>query len=177
MDAELEAEFSAFVAARSHSLFRSALALTGHRQQAEDLLQTVLARGARHWQRIRDRQPEAYLRKALYREQVSWWRRRRRGREVGVEYLAELAVTADRTDRIDLGLVVRQALDRLAPRHRAVLVLRYLEDRGDAEIAEILGCTESTVRSQASRALARLRVLCPELENIDTRSFTRGILG
>jgi len=54
MDAEQEREFSAFVEASAHSLFRSALALTSHREQAEDLLQTVLARGARHWSRIRD---------------------------------------------------------------------------------------------------------------------------
>jgi RNA polymerase sigma-70 factor (sigma-E family) len=174
MDADLELEFSAFVEARAHTLFRSALALTGHREQAEDLLQTVLARGARHWTSIRDNYPEAYLRKALYREQVSWWRNHRRGREVSVEHLPELAVTADRTDRIDLGLVLRQALARLAPRHRAVLVLRYLEDRTDAEIAEILSCTESTVRSQAARALARLRKLCPEMETIDPRNITRG---
>lgn len=175
MDAEQEREFSAFVEASAHSLFRSALALTGHREQAEDLLQTVLARGARHWSRIRDNNPEAYLRTALYRERVSWWRSRRRGREVSVEYLPDLAVTADRTDRIDLGLVLRQALARLAPRHRAVLVLRYLEDRSDAEIAEILSCTESTVRSQAARALARLRQLCPELETIEPGHTTKGV--
>ncbi len=134
----------------------------------------MLAKGARHWKSIRNNYPEAYLRKALYREQVSWWRSRRRGREVSVEQLPELAVTADRTDRIDLGLVLRQALARLAPRHRAVLVLRYLEDRTDADIAEVLGCTESTVRSQTTRALARLRTLCPELETIASSNITRG---
>ena len=167
MDADQEAEFSDFVVATAHSLFRSALALTGNRERAEDLLQIVLARGARHWSRIRDNNPEAYLRTGLYREQVSWWRSRRRGREVSVEHLPELAVTADPTAQIDLGLMLRQALAGLAPRHRAVLVLRYLEDRTDAEIAEILGCTESTVRSQAARARARLRKLCPELESND----------
>ncbi len=174
MDADLELEFSVFVETRAHTLFRSALALTGHREQAEDLLQTVLARGVRHWKKIRNNNPEAYLRKALYREQVSWWRSRKRGREVSVEYLPDLAVTVDRTDRIDLGMVLRQALARLAPRHRAVLVLRYLEDRTDAEIAEILTCTESTVRSQAARALARLRQLCPELETIELANNMRG---
>ncbi len=165
MDAELEHEFRAFLEARAQVLFRSALALTGHRQQAEDLLQTVLARGARQWCRIRQNNPEAYLRKALYREQISWWRTRRRGREVSVEHLPDLAVTADLTHQVDLRMVIQQALGRLAPRHRAVLVLRYLEDRPDHEIAEILGCTESTVRSQIVRALARLRTLFPELES------------
>jgi RNA polymerase sigma-70 factor (sigma-E family) len=174
MDADLEQEFSAFVEARAHTLFRSAMALTGHRQQAEDLLQTVLARGARHWGRVRASNPEAYLRTALYRQQASWWRSRKRGREVSLEHLPHLALTADRSDRIDLGLVLRQALTHLAPKHRAVLVLRYLEDRSDTEIAEILGCAESTVRSQAARALARLRTLCPELETIETAKITKG---
>jgi RNA polymerase sigma-70 factor (sigma-E family) len=162
MDAEMEQEFRAFVEARAQVLFRSALALTGHRQQAEDLLQTTLAKGAQHWSRIRENNPEAYLRKALYREQISWWRSRRRGREISVDQLPELAV-ADATEQVDVRMAVRQALGRLAPRHRAVLVLRYLEDRPDDEIAEILDCTESTVRSQIVRALARLRALGPEL--------------
>jgi RNA polymerase sigma-70 factor (sigma-E family) len=163
MDADLEAEFSDFVAARSHSLFRTALALTGHRQQAEDLLQTVLIKGARHWPRIRSGAPEAYLRTALYRQRTSWWRSLRRRPEVATDTVPETAVTGDATADVDLHLALRQALARLAPKHRAVLVLRYFEDRPDAEIAEILGCAESTVRSQAVRALARLRQLAPEL--------------
>jgi RNA polymerase sigma-70 factor (sigma-E family) len=165
--AELEDEFTAFVAARSHALFRVAMALTGHRQQAEDLLQTVLARGVRHWGRIRTGNPEAYLRTALYRERTSRWRKLGRGREVTVDRVPETA-SEDHTGAVDLHLALRQALDRLAPKHRAVLVLRYLEDRPDREIAEILGCAESTVRSQANRALARLRRDCPQLDTSDT---------
>ncbi|SNT56865.1 RNA polymerase sigma-70 factor, sigma-E family [Asanoa hainanensis] len=169
MDADLEAEFSEFVGARSHALFRTALALTGHRQQAEDLLQTVLVKGARHWPRIRSGAPEAYLRTALYRQQTSWWRSLRRRAEVATDVVPERASVGDPTATVDLHLALRQALARLAPRHRAVLVLRYFEDRPDAEIAEILGCAESTVRSQAARAIARLRVLAPELTTSDTK--------
>src|ERR1700754_585362 len=113
MDADLEAEFSDFVAARSHALFRTALALTGHRQQAEDLLQTVLIRGARHWPRIRSGAPEAYLRTALYRQQTSWWRSLRRRREVVAAELPEIAVAGDETAAVDLQLALRQALARL----------------------------------------------------------------
>jgi RNA polymerase sigma-70 factor (sigma-E family) len=164
MDAEHERSFIEFVEARSHALFRTALALTGHRQQAEDLLQTVLARGARHWGRIHTGNPEAYLRTALYRQQTSWWRSLRRGREVSTEKLPEVPAPADQTTMVDLNLALRQALGQLAPRYRAVLVLRYFEDRPDGEIAKILNCTESTVRSQAARALARLRDLCPQLD-------------
>src|ERR1700754_2528390 len=129
MDADLEAEFSDFVAARSHALFRTALALTGHRQQAEDLLQTVLIKGARHWPRIRSGAPEAYLRTALYRQQTSWWRSLRRHRELSTDVLPEAPATGDPTHTVDLHLALRQALGRLAPKHRAVLVLRYFEDR------------------------------------------------
>ncbi|MGC5291307.1 SigE family RNA polymerase sigma factor [Micromonospora sp. DT231] len=169
MNADLDREFSDFVAARSHALFRTALALTGHRQQAEDLLQTVLTKGARHWGRIRTGNPEAYLRTALYRQQTSWWRSLRRGREVSAEQVPEVATTADATATVDLNLALRQALAQLAPKHRAVLVLRYFEDRPDGEIAEILGCTQSTVRSQAARALTRLRELCPRLDILTTK--------
>ncbi|MFK3983708.1 SigE family RNA polymerase sigma factor [Micromonospora sp. NPDC050397] len=172
MNADLEREFGDFVEARSYALFRTALALTGHRQQAEDLLQTVLAKAVRHWGRIRTGNPEAYLRTALYRQQTSWWRSLRRSREVSTEQVPETRTSRDDTAIVDLNLALRQALARLAPKHRAVLVLRYFEDRPDGEIAQILGCTESTVRSQAMRALARLRVLCPDLDLLGTKEKT-----
>jgi RNA polymerase sigma factor (sigma-70 family) len=87
---------------------------------------------------------------------------------VSTERLPEVAA-ADETATVDLNLALRQALAQLAPKHRAVLVLRYLEDRADSEIAQILGCTQSTVRSQAARALARLRDLCPRLDIVATK--------
>jgi len=161
MRADAERDFSAFVAARSHALFRTAMALTGDRQQAEDLLQTVLARTFRRWSSVRG-DPEAYVRSALYRQRITWWRRARHGREVAAAVLPEPA-GADPTRPVDLRLALRAALATLAPRHRAVLVLRYLEDRSDAEIAELLRCKPATVRSQSTRALARLRERCPEL--------------
>ncbi|GGM51178.1 DNA-directed RNA polymerase sigma-70 factor [Micromonospora sonchi] len=165
MDLETRQDFTAFVGARSHALFRTALALTGHRQQAEDLLQTVLAKAYRHWGKVRHGQPEAYLRRALYREQVSWWRRPMRSREVVTDRLPDVAST-DLTGRVDLSMALRASLDRLAPKQRAVLVLRYLEDLSDEEIADILRCKPTTVRSQAARALDRIRTLCPELTHL-----------
>ena len=83
--------------------------------------------------------------------------------------MPEVAAPRDDTATVDLNLALRHALARLAPKHRAVLVLRYFEDRPDSEIAEILNCAESTVRSQAARALARLRVLCPELDILGSK--------
>jgi RNA polymerase sigma-70 factor (sigma-E family) len=163
MDAEARRDFTAFVEARSAALFRIAIGLTGHPQQAEDLLQSALAKAYRHWGRVRDGHPEAYLRRAMYRQQVSWFRRPGWGRELVSDRLPEHGA-ADRTAQVDLRLALRDALGRLAPRYRAVLVLRYLEDLPDDEIAEILGCKPVTVRTQAARALDRVRELCPELE-------------
>lgn len=162
MEPDSRQDFTVFVGTRSHALFRTALALTGHRQQAEDLLQTVLAKAYRHWGRIRGGNPEAYVRSALYRQQISWWRRPMTGREVSTDRPPDRPGT-DPTDRVDLNLALRQALLRLGAKQRAVLVMRYLDDLGDDEIASILRCTPSTVRSQAARALERIRTECPEL--------------
>jgi RNA polymerase sigma factor (sigma-70 family) len=79
----------------------------------------------------------------------------------------ERPAPTDVTAIIDLSVTLREALYRLAPKYRAVLVLRYLEDLSDDEIAEVLGCRPSTVRSQAVRAIDRLRTLCPELTMLD----------
>lgn len=160
MGTDTDRDFAAFVAARSQKLFGIAMALTGHRQHAEDLLQTVLARAYRRWSEIRG-EPETYVRRALYHEQVSRWRRAMHGLEMLTDRTPEVVGAAD-TERVDLGLALREALRRLAPKHRAVLVLRYLEDLTDEEIAEVLGCRPGTVRSQITRALRRLRQICPD---------------
>src|ERR1700712_1172296 len=148
MDAEAEREFRDFVAARSGALTRSASLLPGQREAAEDLLQTVLAKGARRWSRI-DGRPEAYVRAALYREQVNRWRRR--GREVfGVP---ETADAGDHAAATDLKVSLAAALDRLTPRQRAIVLLRYVEDLPESEVATVLDVSVGTVRSTASRAL------------------------
>jgi RNA polymerase sigma-70 factor (sigma-E family) len=172
VDADTQRDFVAFVEARSGALFHCALALTGHRQQAEDLLQTALLKAYGHWSWIRSEQPEAYVRKVMYHQQVSWWRRMASWRERSTDQVPEQVVT-DLTERVDLSLMLRAALGRLAPKHRAVLVLRYLEDLPDDEIADILGCKPTTVRTQAMRALDRLRASCPELETLTTLELRR----
>ncbi|GAA0794041.1 SigE family RNA polymerase sigma factor [Spirilliplanes yamanashiensis] len=158
-----EQEFLAFVAAATPALFRVAYALTGQQQAAEDLLQSALERVAARWRRIDD--PGAYARTVMYHEQISWWRRWKR-REVVVARPPE-RVADDPAAGVALRLSLRAALDRLGPRQRAVLVLRYLEDRPEAEVARLLGCSPKTVASQASRGLARLRELCPELGSLE----------
>jgi len=156
-----EEDFTAFVRARGAALFRMALALADDRQHAEDLLQTALARAFLRWRHIGEGHAEAYVRKTLYRQGVNHWRRPRR-REVVVDTLPETA-GGDETAAVDLRLALAAALRRLGPKQRTVVMLRHLEDLSDDEIAEIVGCSPGTVRSQLARARARLRELCSEV--------------
>ncbi|GAA3455285.1 SigE family RNA polymerase sigma factor [Dactylosporangium matsuzakiense] len=149
--------FAEFVAARSHVLLRAAWLLTGDAANAEDLLQTALARSWRHWERIAAAgNPEAYVRRVLFHTYLSWWRRRWRGE-------LPSAAPPDRAGADDIAAAsaardgVRRALARLTPRQRAVVVLRYIEDRTVAETAELLGCSSGTVKTLAFRALETLR--------------------
>lgn len=171
MDPTARREFLEFCQARTSTLFRMAYGFTADQQLAEDLLQTAFERTARRWARIED--PEAYVRRVMYHELVSWWRRWRR-RETSVAELPDRPDPADPTAAADLRRALRTALLRLGPRQRAVIVLRYLEDYSEREVAEILGCAPSTVSSQASRALARLRELCPELADTEQEAGHAG---
>jgi RNA polymerase sigma-70 factor (sigma-E family) len=153
-------EFLEFCRARTPALIRVAYGFTADQQLAEDLLQSALERMARRWRHIDD--PDAYVRRAMYNESALWWRRWRR-REAPVAEPPDRPDATDAVEGADLRYDLRAALVRLGARQRAVLVLRYLEDYSEREVADILGCSPSTVSSQASRALARLRELCPEL--------------
>lgn len=156
--------FVAFVAARGPSLMRTASLLTGDRRSAEDALQEALTRVATRWPSIRaGGDPEPYVRQVLYSVAVDrwrWWSRR------PPEVLGEPAdrpghgdEAADTVRRVDLAL----ALDRLAPRQRQVLVLRYYEDLSERQAADVMGCSVSTVKSQTRDALRRLREVAPDL--------------
>jgi RNA polymerase sigma-70 factor (sigma-E family) len=152
-------DFEEFVAARQQALLRTAYLLTGHRQDAEDLVQTALIKAVPHWHRISG-DPEAYVRRILVRENVSRWRGRR-WREVVTDTPGEVALQeGDVTDRIAL----QRALTELSPRQRAVVVLRYFEDRTESQTAELLGISVGTVKSHARDALARLRASVPDLD-------------
>ncbi len=160
MDPTAEQEFLEFCRARSRALFRVAYAITADQHLAEDLLQTAFERIAGRWRRIDD--PEAYARRIMFNESTSWWRSWRRRESPSAE-LPDRLHPQDPTTNAELSHVLRSALGRLGRRQRAVLVLRYLDDHTERDVAEILGCSPSTVASQASRALARLRALCPDL--------------
>ena len=154
MDERDRREFGEFVAARSGALIGLAYVLTADQHAAEDLLQTALTRAAARWGRIHSA-PEAYVRQIMYREQISSWRRRARRRETAMAEPPDQAVVAD--TGTESRLIVREALRALPAGKRAVLVLRYLEDLPEAQVADILGISVGTVRSQTSKAITQLR--------------------
>ena len=160
MDAERS--FEEYVRARTAALTRIAYLLTGDHHRAEDLVQQTLLRVVGRWRRVvAGGDPDPYVRRVLYTQYVSSWRRRSRTAEVFDA--PPPGAVPDPSGDVVLALTVRAALARLAPRQRAVLVLRYFEDLSEAQAAEVLGCRVGTVKSQARDALARLRRLAPEL--------------
>jgi RNA polymerase sigma-70 factor (sigma-E family) len=154
------AGFDAFVHARSAALSRTAYLLTGDHHLAQDLVQAALLQAAKHWGRIHT-SPEAYVRRAMYHQNISWWRRRRFA-ETALESYDAPAPAADPTLRLSL----EQALRRLTPRQRTVLVLRYFEDLTEVQTAAELGISSGAVKSMSRQALQRLRVLAPELADL-----------
>jgi RNA polymerase sigma-70 factor (sigma-E family) len=153
--AEHEEAFNAFVSARSRHLLQTAFLLTGDRHRAEDLLQTALTRAYLRWDRILSEDPEGYVRRTLANAHIDWWRRKPWREEPSSE-LPEVSVS-DETASFAVRDAVLQALAGLSRRQRAVVVLRYYEDLSEAEIANVLGCSAGTVKSAASRAMAKLR--------------------
>ena len=146
--------FDEFVLARSPALLRTAFLLTHDESLAEDLLQTALTKAWFVWRRIDE--PEPYVRRILVTTAASWWRRRWT-RERPTEVLPEPTGTvADggSEDHQDLW----GALGRLPMRQRAVVVLRFLEDRSERETADLMDCSIGTVKSQCAKALAKLRL-------------------
>jgi RNA polymerase sigma-70 factor (sigma-E family) len=148
------AGFDDFVRTRTTSLLRVAYLLTGDRHAAEDLLQDVCERMYVHWPRIHGA-PEAYARRALVNRSTNRWRLRGRRPETTLAH-HDVAQPDHSTDVAVRDTVVR-ALRELPPRQRAAVVLRYLEDLPIAQVAEALGCSEGTVKSNVSRGLDKLR--------------------
>ncbi|WP_199552008.1 SigE family RNA polymerase sigma factor [Streptomyces sp. N35] len=153
--------FTAFVQARSSALFRTALLLTGERHLADDLVQSTLEQVCRHWRRVRSADaPEAYARRILVNLANDRWRRLRGHAEIPLDDGIGGEQVGPPVDPYQ-GLHVRDELIRvlhtLPIGMRTVLVLRYFEELDDAEIARLMDISESSVRSQAARGLAKLR--------------------
>jgi RNA polymerase sigma-70 factor (sigma-E family) len=153
--------FEDYVVANLSRLARFAAVLTGDRTTAEDILQTVLARACAQWDRVNDADvPHAYVRRMIVNEHLSWQRRARRV-FLAADLEDLLPAVDDGSEQHANRLALLERVQRLPPRQRAAIVLRYYEDLDDDEIATTLGTTTSTVRSNIARALATMRVETP----------------
>jgi RNA polymerase sigma-70 factor (sigma-E family) len=155
--------FEAFVQERSTALLRTAYALTGDRGHAEDLLQVALARTARHWSRV-GAAPDGYVRQVLInlsRDRAKSRRRRPPEASAPPDLDHHHPVSAG-DELIADRQVVLHALAQLPTSQRQVIVLRFLEDLSVEQTARLLGISDGTVKSNTSRALARLRELLAE---------------
>jgi RNA polymerase sigma-70 factor (sigma-E family) len=147
-------EFTEFVHATWPGLYRTAYLMLGDHQLAEDLVQTALAKTYASWRKVKEpAAAPAYARVVLANTAASWFRRRSWRNEHPTAELPEGASYGDPSIRP----AVVDALRTLAPRQRAVVVLRYYDDLSVREVATALGISEGTVKSQTSDALARLR--------------------
>jgi len=144
--------FDAFVRARLPHLLRFGRALTGDEHAAADLVQDALERTLMRWPKVTSEDPEGYVRRAMVNRSISVWRKLRR------ERLTDEIPHQSYDDQPRDGVLL-DALRELAPRQRAVVALRYYEDLTEAQTAQILGCSVGTVKSQASAAMGRLRIL------------------
>jgi RNA polymerase sigma-70 factor (sigma-E family) len=152
-----EPEFRDYVRTRRRALLRIAYLLTRNEADAEDLVQSALAKTYLAAGRIEDRSAlDGYVRRAIVNTHISWWRRRRVV-ELPTDELPDEAV-ADHTVASDLQATIRRAVDRLPGRMRAAIMLRYYDDMTDAEVAELLGVSLGTVKSTVARAVAKLRI-------------------
>jgi RNA polymerase sigma-70 factor (sigma-E family) len=150
-----EDEFTDFVRREWASLYRTAYLMLGDHGLAEDLVQSALAKTYIVWGRVRDSEsPRAYVRTTLVNTASSWFRRRGWKNEVATEALPE----PTHTD-LQVASGVMEALTRLPPGQRAVVVLRFHEDLSVGETARLLNLSTGTVKSQTSHALAKLRAL------------------
>jgi RNA polymerase sigma-70 factor (sigma-E family) len=142
-------EFERFVTDRSGSLLQTAYLMAGNLAEAEDLVQETLLRVARHWPKVRAMEyPAAYARRVLVNVALD-----------GAERRAPPAGEQRDLYGVDAQQELLGALGALTARQRAIILLRYWEDLPEADVAEILGCSVGTVKSTASRGLARLRAI------------------
>jgi RNA polymerase sigma-70 factor (sigma-E family) len=151
-----EVEYAEFVDGEWAALYRTAYLLTGDHRPAEKIAQTALVTVCLAWPRVAAMQhPEASTRRLMVKQLTSWWRLRTSREPPGLT-LVEPAQPASYDSAVQPSTIWSLVLD-LPPRQRAVVVLRYYEDRSDAAIAEVLGTSSGSVTAQAHEALAALR--------------------
>ncbi|MFD7625110.1 SigE family RNA polymerase sigma factor [Streptomyces sp. NPDC059851] len=151
--------FSAYVRTRGAGLLRTARSLTPNPCDAEDLLQTALAKTYAAWDRIEDhRALDGYVRRALVNTRTSQWRKRKVDEFVCDEIPeTEAPPSTDPAEAQALRDAMWRAVTRLPDRQRAMVVLRYYEDLTEAQTAALMGVSVGTVKSAVSRALVKLR--------------------
>jgi RNA polymerase sigma-70 factor (sigma-E family) len=147
--------FAEFATSRHGALYRYAYLLAGERGLAEDLVQEALVKTYVGWHRLRDpNNAEACTRRVITTTAIGWWRRKSWRAELPNDNVPDRPTNPDDvTARVWLW----QELQKLPPRQRAALVLRYYEDLTEPQTAEVLGCSVGTVKSQVSDALKKLR--------------------
>ncbi len=163
-DTVRDREFASYMAARQASLLRTAYLLTGDRHTAEDLVQTAFAKLYLSWDKVRDQGSlDGYVRRIVVNEHNSLWRRAWKRRELTTDQMPE----RPHHDTYDggAGRELWDLVQTLPRKARAVVVLRYYEEMSEAEVAETLGISTGTVKSQTSRALAALRGRAPQTLN------------
>ena len=173
MAIEDDAGFREFVARQRRALLRTAYLLTGDHGHAEDLVQTALLKTYAHWARVSAAgDPTAYVRRVLVTTATSW-----RRRLLTTEQVMDAVPDQPHHDQYpERSAAVIDALRGLPPRMRAVVVLRYYEDHSEAVTAQLLGCSVGTVKTQASRAMARLRTALADEAAPPMRARTAGDL-
>ncbi|WP_205475267.1 SigE family RNA polymerase sigma factor [Nocardioides sp. SYSU D00038] len=161
-EAAKDADFTAYLEARRASLMRTAYLLTGDHHTAEDVLQASLAKLYLSWDKVRDRgSVDGYLRRIMVNENNSLWRRGWKRREHAADIVPEPPPVLDSYDD-GLSRAVWELVQSLPRKARAVVVLRYYEQLTEAEVADTLGISVGTVKSQCHRALAALRDRTPD---------------
>ena len=163
MAARDDAEFEEFVAARLPQFRRLAFLIVRDWQHAEDAVQIALVNVYRAWPRIERRGAlESYTRRAVVNASISWLRKPRR--EIATDQVPDEPGLPPRPLELDEDLAA--LLEHITPSQAAVIGLRFVDDLSVAEVAQLLGITEGTVKSQSSRGLARLKQL---LDTSETR--------
>jgi RNA polymerase sigma-70 factor (sigma-E family) len=157
MSGDIDPSFEEFARQRSAALLRTAYLLVADRGHAEDLLQVALMRSAQRW-RVVSQSPDAYIRRVLVHLATDRWRRRvRRPVETVLQDDLDAIATEDPEAQLLDRVILVAALRELPPRQRAVVVLRFFEGLSVPETADVLGCSEGTVKSYSNRAFLRLR--------------------
>jgi RNA polymerase sigma-70 factor (sigma-E family) len=153
-------EFRQFVSDRSAGLLRLAYLVSADRAAAEDVLQTALVRAYLRWHRI-ESNPEAYVRRIVVTVAADEHRRPYRRREVTAAQVPDAVDPSEPFGSAEVSQQLRDALRSLPPRQRAAVVLRHWVGLEPAEVAELLGCSIETIRSQTMRGLDKLRAAYP----------------